>query len=720
MNPHLGAPNGSVEWVMSDEHVLLDTVLGGRYRIETVRSEATSAASAAGTIFCEGTDISTGNPVGMRLTEVARLIDPALGSTTAADAIEGFERQFNVAASLRHPTVEAVLDHGEAVIGGERHVYVVAEPLLGGSLRDMLDRGRRLTPSQALIVGIDVCRALDIAAKQGVVHGDLRPARLVFGLDRRVRVVGFGAPLRPANNMSVDQANYAAPELEQGIERSAASDVYSLALTLVEAMTGEVPFASDSVAGAFSNRSGKLLPVNADFGALAAVLERAGRPSPDERFSPREFGQALVQSAEKLPRPTPIDIVGSGLFDVAVAATDPSQPTVRPTFTAPPVSFAPPTAQPGSPILIRTTPNIPQAELPDGVVIGGSQTADGSPSGPIVIGAEGTGPTVVDADMLLALNAEDPTEQAPRPKKRRWGVRIVAAIVVLALLAGGGVVAWNTVLNPSNPVPELVGLTEGEARNQVSRYGWKVVIRKDRSDEVQTGQVIRTDPVLGSALRKRDSIIMYVSEGPTLSVLEDVTGLTADAAKQKLTDIGLVPEVTEAADETVAAGNVISWTVPDQPNLKVGEQLVKGATVKIVVSTGPAPRDVPVLIGLSLEEATTQLNALGLVIAEGPSAPSVDIPEGKIMAQLPLATTKLARGAAVLVSISQGQKTTLIPTVYGRTYDVVKERLEKEGLVVGSVTGNKSRGLKEARIKGKKVKDFERVLVGETVDLIFP
>jgi len=44
---------------MSDEHALLGTVLGGRYRIETVRNEATSAASAAGTIFCEGTDIST-------------------------------------------------------------------------------------------------------------------------------------------------------------------------------------------------------------------------------------------------------------------------------------------------------------------------------------------------------------------------------------------------------------------------------------------------------------------------------------------------------------------------------------------------------------------------------------------------------------------------------------------------------------------------------------
>jgi len=153
--------------------------------------------------------------------------------------------------------------------------------------------------------------------------------------------------------MNVDQANYAAPELEQGIERSAASDVYSLALTLVEAMTGEVPFASDSVAGAFSNRSGKLLPVNADFGALAAVLERAGRPSPDERFSPREFGQALVQSAEKLPRPTPIDVVGTGLFDDEVIASDPSAPARRPDIESqPPVQ----NVAPLEPLVIRTTP----------------------------------------------------------------------------------------------------------------------------------------------------------------------------------------------------------------------------------------------------------------------------------------------------------------------------------------------------------------------------
>jgi serine/threonine-protein kinase len=58
------------------------------------------------------------------------------------------------------------------------------EDLSGGSLRDLLDRGRLLSPSQALVVGLDVCRALDAAHRHGIVHGDVRPANVLFGEDR--------------------------------------------------------------------------------------------------------------------------------------------------------------------------------------------------------------------------------------------------------------------------------------------------------------------------------------------------------------------------------------------------------------------------------------------------------------------------------------------------------------------------------------------------------
>jgi serine/threonine-protein kinase len=684
------------------------TVLGGRYQLDVLRTEASSSVS--GVSQFDATDLSSDEVVSVRIVPLAQLVNPTLGSTTAADALATFEQQADIASSLRHPCIESVLDHGEVTLDGERYVFVVAERLAGGSLREFLDRGRRLTPSQALIVGIDACRALDAAAKQGISHGDLRPSRLVFGLDRRVRLVGFGAPLRPVDALGLEQALYAAPELSEGGARTASSDVYSLALVLVEAMTGAVPFAAESVSGAFANRMGKLLPVSAEFGALAQVLERAGRPTAPERFSPRELGQALVQSAEKMPRPTPIEVVGTGLFDedVAVPVTEKIEPAVVP----PPV----PNIAPNKTIVIRTTPGIDAPSAP--IAIPNVDITD-SVLAPLTIGGDDTGPMAVDAETLRELAAEDPTAQVARPKKK-WGRRIAIVSLVLVLLAGVGAGAYFTVLNPKNPVPALTGLTEAEARNQISEFGWKINLVRERNDDVAAGQVIRTDPVLGANLAKRDTLTVVVSQGPTLSVLVEVTGLTAEEATAKITELGLVPAAADVPDETIAPGIVVSWSIPDQPTLKVGDSVVKGTTVAINVSTGPAERDIPDLKGLSLVDATAKVTELGLVVAEAPTAPHPDIPAGQVSAQVPAVGEKLPKGGTVTITISKGQVTTLVPSIIGKDFATVKERLERYGMVIGSVTGNKSRGLKTASIDGKSVKNFDRVVVGKTVDLVFP
>ncbi len=684
------------------------TVLGGRYQLDQLRGEASQSLSGA--LLFDATDLSSQEGVSVRIIPVERLVDPTLGSTTVSDAEEAFERQVDIASSLRHPCIESVIDHGDAVLDGDKYLYSVSERLAGGSLRDFLDRGRRLTPSQALIVGIDVCRALDAAAKQGITHGDLRPSRLVFGLDRRVRLVGFGAPLRPLDSLGVDQALYAAPELAEGGARGASSDIYSLALVLIEAMTGEVPFAGDTVANCFANRAGKLMPVSAEFGALAQVLERAGRPDATERHSPREMGSALVQAAEKMARPTPIDIVGGGLLDEAVSESAPTSPT-SPTDIEPVQNDAS-----TEPILIRTTPRIDNT----GPVTAPALIDPTDPTGtPLTIGGDDTGPVAIDAGTLRELASQDTTAQVERPKKS-WKKRIVAVTVVVALLAGGGAAAYFTVLNPKNPVPQLIGLSEAEARNQVSQYGWNVVIVKERSDEVAAGQVIRTDPVLGANLAKRSSLTFVVSEGPTLSVLTELNGLTADAAKAQLAELGLQAAQTDVPDETFPAGVVVSWSIPDQPTLKAGDSVVKGTSVALNVSTGPALRDVPDLTNLTLAEATTKLTEMGLLIVEGPQAGHPEIAAGKISVQAPATGEKLAKGGTVTVTVSKGQTTTLIPTIYGRDFETVKQRLESAGMVVGKVTGNKKRGLKSASIDGKVVKNYARVVVGKTVDLTFP
>lgn len=724
------------------------TVLGGRYELGEPRLEGGGASSGA--LQFDTTDLSSHEQLSVRLVPVDLLVDPAADIHSTADAIEAFEAQVDLASGLRHPCIESVRDHGQVTIDGEQFVYAVSDRLAGGSLREFLDRGRRLTPSQALIVGIDICRALDAAAKVGVVHGDVRPSRLVFGMDRRIRVVGFGAPHRPVEHLTLDQVNYAAPEVLEGASRTVSSDVYSVALVLIESVTGEVPFVGDSASTAAANRAGRLLPVSADFGPLAQVIERAGRPAATERFTPREFGQQLVQAAEKMPRPTPINIVGTGLFDSEVSASSPgdltasgmlhsdvSHPLDRlATGPMPTTSTPPPVANqaPSGPISIRTTPTIGGREVDTGpVYVPPIDPAD--PTGmtrgtPLSIGGDDTGPVSFDPEALRILAADDATTETSRRRRRRGrrggGRRILRTVLIataiVGLLGGAGAAAWFTVLNPKSEVPVLVSMSEAEARNELSRFGWGIRVVLERSGEVETGEVIRTEPVGGEQLAKRGTITLYVSEGPPLVELTELKGMTLDAAKAKLDADGLTYTTEDVEDEVVPAGSIAGWVVPDQPSLVAGDSVVKGAALTLRVSTGPAIRPVPAVVGMTVEEATAALQQAGLVVATSPTKmPSPTVPAGNVAMTDPLPGTPVAKGTTVTIAISSGQRSVQFPFLKGHPFTVVQQRLLQAQLVVGKVSGNQAKAIKSATIDGKPVSLTARptVLAGQVVDLVF-
>jgi len=127
--------NGSFEPVMVEPQSFLGTVLGGRYRLDAVRNDASAVGATSGLMQFDASDLSTNEVLGVRLTPLQRLIDPALGATTVSDALDSFERQCQVAVSLSHPTIETILDHGDVTVDGERYVFVVGQSLAGGSLR---------------------------------------------------------------------------------------------------------------------------------------------------------------------------------------------------------------------------------------------------------------------------------------------------------------------------------------------------------------------------------------------------------------------------------------------------------------------------------------------------------------------------------------------------------------------------------------------------------
>jgi eukaryotic-like serine/threonine-protein kinase len=653
---------------------LMDTqfngrVVAGRYQLGPRRGSGVDAA-----VF-DAFDM-----VEQRVVAI-KVVHPDLSSG------EGFERAFRMAAeqgaSIKHPNIAEIYDWGADIWNDRKAMYVIVEHLSGGSLREYLDRGRTLSPSQALMVGLEACKALDVVHRHGLVHGDIRPSTLVFGEEGRLRITDVGLANVVGEALWTDRAHvsnalamYAAPELAESGRRGPRGDVYSLCLTMLESMSGSVPFAGDSTVATLSNRIDKLMPVSADLGPLAAVLERAGRPLPDDRYSAAEFGRALVQAAEKLPRPAPIKLPHSGLFG------DASGSIARPTLPPP----APVAGPPGPPPLV-TTEYVPTNE-----------EMTSTRTRPVE-----THPVVADL-----------------PPRRRWVAWMVPVVLLLAAAGGGLAFLVTRDQTQTYQVPQLVGLTEAEALNQVSSFDWQTVVTREASDTVVSGVVIRTQPAEATLLDEKQPFQLIVSTGPAPRALPDLVGLTLDQATARLQQLDLVLQQSDPVfDETVLAGTVISWMVPDQPGLKAGDTVTPKTTVAVVLSSGPQPRVVPDLAGQTIEQATAALAEQSLVLLQLEPEFSNTIAAGLIVRQDLPAGTSVDRGAVISVAISKGQDLVAVPSLGNLTLQQATDTLSAAGLAVGVVTGNTGGILVAANYQGVAVQVGQMLLRGTAIDIAF-
>ena len=165
--------------------------------------------------------------------------------------------------------------------------YLVLEYLGGGSLRSLLDAGRLLSPQQAATIGAEAANGLAYAHRRGLVHRDIKPANLLFDDDGRLLVADFGlaralaeAALTEPLGTVMGTARYASPEQVEGRPVDDRTDVYSLALTLYESVTGRVPFAGDTTVATLMARVGAVLPPARELGPLAPVLAQAAISEP--------------------------------------------------------------------------------------------------------------------------------------------------------------------------------------------------------------------------------------------------------------------------------------------------------------------------------------------------------------------------------------------------------------------------------------------------------
>jgi beta-lactam-binding protein with PASTA domain len=166
-------------------------------------------------------------------------------------------------------------------------------------------------------------------------------------------------------------------------------------------------------------------------------------------------------------------------------------------------------------------------------------------------------------------------------------------------------------------------------------------------------------------------IWFFATRGSDKSTVPDVIGLREDVAAKRIHQKGLT-----AIPTTAPSRRPVGVVFAQQPD--PGVRLKKGSDVTISVSGGPARKSVPDVTDLPLKQATTKLIRAGFQTKVKRVASTR--PKGIVTAQQPVAGVTAARGTTVLLSVSNGRKPVIVPSLLGLTQGVAVTRLTKLGL----------------------------------------
>jgi len=578
--------------------------LVGRVLVSRYRLLAPIGAGTSGRVYLA-------DDVRLRRRVAVKVLQPGLGDD--AGFVRRFRSEAQLAAALHHPHVMAVYDWGQ----DEGLAFMVVELLRGGSLRALLDQGPDLSPAQAALVGRQVAEALHYAHDRGLIHRDIKPANLLFDEHGAVRVADFGLARALAEaswtepvGALVGTARYAAPEQGGAFPVDGRADLYALAVVLVEATTGEVPIVGDSPIGTLAARTVRGILAPPELGALGAVIERAGRPDRADRYpDAATMAAALADVATRLPEPAPLPLPGLG---DAVEDPDPTRsgvPTTARTGESETMEEGV-YAIPVRPAPVRTwraVPYVVGAALVAAVVIAAVLlfAGGGGPgvAAPTLIGQ--TEKTAVskaaDAGVLVQVASRQRADDPP-------GVIIAQDPAPGNFVSHGGQIDVVLSLGPPPvPVPSVVGRAVTDAQAILTQAGFQVKVNQQYDNTVPKGVVMSMSPGGATKAPPESTVTVVVSEGPAPIPIPDVSNQTYAAAAQVLSGKGFNPVAQNAYSDTVPVGEVIGTNPP------AGNAVVPGTQITVNVSQGPQPVAVPNVVGLSVEAASQQLTAAGLV-----------------------------------------------------------------------------------------------------------
>ena len=568
--------------------------------------------------------------------------------------VNRFIGEAKAVARLSHPNVVQVFDQGR----DGPYLYLAMEFLPGRTLRNLLDERGWFPPREALAIMVPLLSGLAAAHTAGIVHRDVKPENVLVAPDGHLNVGDFG--LARALTMSgqtrtgliIGTVAYLAPEQVTGTGADARTDIYAAGIVLFELLTGTKPHTGESPLSVAYKHVNEAIPAPSRLaGGISPEVDQLvlQATSRDPRGRPSDAGEFL-RSVHDVMRTLGSDWPGQGQGPVAVndwagyvSRHGYGQPTIGQQAYGPqsygPQNFQQVAFQPPGPGQHNTQ-----------VLAGGAAHDDGQT---VIAGRDGW------------------PEVPPAGRGKR---RIVLWVALAALiLAGAGAGGWWFTQDQAK-VPTVAGLTESAAVKELRGDGFTVrQAGAINNNTVKAGSIVRTEPAIGSRVRKHSTVTLVPSAGPKTIKVPDISGQQLADAESALRQSGLtVGQVHKVASSSVDAGIVVS-TSP-----AAGLLWPQPKPVTISVSAGPP---LPNFVGQN-EQAIQQWASQNDIQLNVQQAGNSDQPQGTITQQSPAANTPISQNETVTIMVSNGPPQVSIPDVDGQSLNDARTALHQLGFKV--------------------------------------
>jgi beta-lactam-binding protein with PASTA domain/predicted Ser/Thr protein kinase len=259
--------------------------------------------------------------------------------------------------------------------------------------------------------------------------------------------------------------------------------------------------------------------------------------------------------------------------------------------------------------------------------------------------------------------------------RSRWWVALLVGLLVAGAIVAGLLLTGKDKVQ----VPSVVGSPQAESEILLKRKGLSTDVTMKESATAPKGTVTGQDPGGGSRVPKGSVVSLTVSAGPGTARVPDLVGQGRNAARKQLSDLGFNVTEERATSDTVTQNRVIA-TRPT-----VGQELDKGTSVVLVVSSGKERVAVPKVVDLTEDEARSTLEALGFKVSSKDEE-TEDQDPGTVLKQNPATDTKLAKGGTVTITVAKAPAEVDVPDVTGQGRLAATAALQKAGFVVDQTT----------------------------------